>query len=273
MLEPWRTEKRQLTGKEIHSAYGLQGGPKPVFCMPDTVLDDRKNQVVRYHRNESSIWEDNLRHQSMESVIEKFTDPLLKRTFGGCIQGDGLITENALTLKSGAMRKRFVVSIYPLIAQTDTAADWLKRLDQNIADFGSADLAAARAEHRQWWNAFWNRSWIRVSGPASWDVLTRGYTLQRWINACGGRGACPIKFNGTIFNVDGGGFDADYRAWGGPYWWQNTRLPYWPMLACGDFDLMRPMFRMYQDTLPLAAERTRIWFGHDGAFVAETMYF
>ena len=34
------------------------------------------------------------------------------------------------------------------------------------------------------------------------ETVTRGYELQRWINACGGRGAFPIKFNGSIFIVD-----------------------------------------------------------------------
>ena len=63
-------------------------------------------------------------------------------------------------------------------------------------------------------------------GDSDAETLTRGYTLQRWINACGGRGAFPIKFNGSIFVVDNK-FDADYRAWGGGYWFQNTRLPYW----------------------------------------------
>ena len=71
-------------------------------------------------------------------------------------------------------------------------------------------------------------------------------------------GAYPIKFNGSIFTVDSPPLDPDYRRWGGPYWWQNTRLPYWPMLASGDFDLMQPMFRMYRESLPLAAERTRV---------------
>ena len=34
-------------------------------------------------------------------------------------------------------------------------------------------------------------------------VLSRAYALQRYINACAGRGAYPIKFNGSIFTVDG----------------------------------------------------------------------
>ena len=87
----------------------------------------------------------------------------------------------------------------------------------------------------------------------------------------------PVKFNGSLFTVDavvgGQHFDADYRAWGGPYWFQNTRLPYWSMLASGDFDLMRPLFRTYLNSLSLAKDRTRLFFGHEGAFWPETMYF
>jgi len=107
--------------------------------------------------------------------------------------------------------------------------------------------------------------------------VSQGYALQRYVNACAGRGDCPIKFNGSIFTVDGRrgkmAYTADYRAWGGPYWFQNTRLIYWPMIAAGDFDLMEPFFRMYVSTLALARARTPIYFGHEGAFFPETMYF
>jgi len=109
------------------------------------------------------------------------------------------------------------------------------------------------------------------------ELIPQGYALQRFIAACAGRGAYPIKFNGSLFTVDatdgGQHFDADYRRWGGPYWFQNTRLPYWPMLASGDFDMMRPLFNMYLADLSFAEERTRVYFGHPGAFFPETMYF
>jgi hypothetical protein len=104
------------------------------------------------------------------------------------------------------------------------------------------------------------------------ETLTRAYALQRWVNACGGRGAFPIKWNGSIFCVDNR-VDADYRAWGGGYWFQNTRLVYWPMLAAGDFDLMQPFIRMYMKALPARKLATRTYYGHDGAFYPETMTF
>jgi len=68
-------------------------------------------------------------------------------------------------------------------------------------------------------------------------------------------------------------YNADYRAWGGGYWFQNTRFPYWAMLANGDFGNMVPLFEMYLNAVPLLESRTQTWFGHSGAFFSETLYF
>ena len=68
-------------------------------------------------------------------------------------------------------------------------------------------------------------------------------------------------------------YDADYRWWGGAFWFQNTRLLYWHALMAGDFDLMQAFFRLYREALPLAEARTRLYFGHDGAFFPEVMTF
>jgi hypothetical protein len=106
-------------------------------------------------------------------------------------------------------------------------------------------------------------------------VVTRGYTLQRYMNACAGRGDYPIKFNGSIFTVpsEGAVGDADYRRWGPGYWWQNTRLPYISMCASGDFDLMQPLFRMYVDEVfPLCEYRVQRYFGFRGAYFPECIH-
>ena len=115
-----------------------------------------------------------------------------------------------------------------------------------------------------------------AADPAPRSRLTQALTLQRWVQACGGRGRFPIKFNGSIFTVEpkatgGQPFDADWRRWGDCYWWQNTRLPYYPMLAQGDFDMQAPLFRLYRATLPTAIARAKTWHGVDGAYWPETM--
>ena len=272
-LEVWRTQRRQLGDKEINSAYGLQGAPFPIHVHPDTVLKDQRRRIVWYHRNETSIWENNLQHQGMTDFIAQAIDPLLHRTFGACMRGSALKNKDSQTLVSETAKEHFVMSIHALCSQTATAGAWLRQLDQMAKANDAQDLQAQYQDHRAWWNRFWQRSWIRISGSPDAESVTRAYTLQRWISACAGRGAHPIKFNGSIFSVNGDGFDADYRRWGGPYWWQNTRLPYWPMLASGDFDMMGPLFDTYQAMLPLAEHRTRTWFDHAGAFIGETVYF
>lgn len=106
--------------------------------------------------------------------------------------------------------------------------------------------------------------------------VSQMYHLQRFITACAGRGAYPIKFNGSLFTVPPGPTEADpdYRRWGPGYWWQNTRLPYLSLCASGDFDLMRPLFRMYADELlPLCKYRTKRYLGHEGAFYPECVMF
>ena len=277
-LETWRNVRRRLEGDELHSAYGLDGdNPEPVFVEPDSVMDSLTDRIVWYHRNERSCYPATLEFQGIGSLVSKYPDPLLNRTFGGCIRGSGLSAVDSRTLVSGKPSQRFQISVYPLTARTNTAEEWLELLGRSIAAADSADIPKAHAEHRMWWLNFWSRSWIRVYGNDAAEAVTRGYLLQNWINACGGRGACPIKFNGSIFTVDAKPdsirYDADYRRWGGPYWFQNTRLPYWSMPAAGNYDLMKPLFAMYRDALPLARERTRIYYGHRGAYFPETMYF
>jgi hypothetical protein len=114
---------------------------------------------------------------------------------------------------------------------------------------------------------------VAVADDAAY--VSQMVALQRFITACAGRGAYPIKFNGSLFTVapdDKNGHD--YRRWGPGYWWQNTRLPYLSMCTAGDFEMMKPLFKMYaEDLLPLCKYRTKLYCGHDGAFYPECMYF
>ncbi len=271
-FDPWRTAPRQLAEDELHSAYGLINSPGPVVVEPDTLLQDQPDRVVWFHRNERSIWTETLRIQGMEDWTTNGTDPLLHRTFGGLILGGGFKSEDAQTLISTASVYH-AFSVYALTDVCDSGDQWAECITSLATDGASSDAWTA---HQTWWRDFWNRSWIRVQGEEA-SHAARGYALQRFVSACTGRGASPIKFNGAIFTVDavvkGKRFDADYRLWGGPYWFQNTRLCYWPMTASGDYEMMLPWFRMFREALPLAKARTNTYYGHDGAFFPETMYF
>lgn len=122
-----------------------------------------------------------------------------------------------------------------------------------------------------------NGELVASSGDsAAAQRITQSYALQRYVTACASRGAFPIKFNGSIFTVEprftnGADFDADWRKWGGDFWWQNTRLPYLSMLARGESELMQPLFDFYARNLPLCVQRAKLYHGVDGAYFPETM--
>jgi alpha-L-fucosidase 2 len=233
----------------------------------DTLLAGRPNTITWYHRNAANA------------------DPhVAGLIFGAVILGKGLVSRDDTTLQSGVSSTQ-LISIYPLTAQV-TVNEWKARLSRQSANVEKQGLSPGRIAHRQWWDKFWHRSWVYVQGDSTAADVTRGYVLQRFITACAGRGAYPIKFNGSIFTVDnpslreGGNrdkppisVDADFRAWGGQYWFQNTRPMYWPRLMAGDFDEMMPLFDMYAKMLPDNSAQVKKYYNHDGAYFAETAPF
>jgi hypothetical protein len=265
----------------------MQQAPKEieVWEAGDVVKNDPE-AVVWYHRNENSCVPLTLKHQSLDQFAALVKDPILHRTFGGSITAEGFVKDGLLALKSSAPVTRFAVRIATHSAVAETHATWEKQLADRAA--ASADTAAVARRTADWWNAFWDRSWVFVNGDVAEggggfeptpSLVTRAFVLQRWMNACAGRGNYPIKFNGSIFTVDPEFTDpkqiynADWRRWGDCYWWQNTRFPAFSALANGDYDLCTSLFRMYRDVLPICQARARFYYGAGGAYFPEIMTF
>lgn len=232
----------------------------------DTVLSKRANQVAWCHQNTDDA------------------DPHLRGIiFGGLIKGRGLVQKDDTTLQSARAAKSQLITVYQLTTKNLSNKQWLSRLSTQVRQADQLPLEEARQAHLQWWDHFWHRSWIFIKGDGLADSTTRGYILQRFVTACAGRGAYPIKFNGSLFVVDNPRYqenansvrsiDADFREWGGQYWMQNTRAMYWPRLMAGDFDEMLPLFNMYKHILPDNAKQVKEFYRHDGAYFAETSPF
>jgi hypothetical protein len=280
-LDPWRTTARPIGEKEAHAACGLEGGPLKLLALPDHLVDGDANSVVWFQRNESSVWALTLDQQSLGAFKAKSSDPLLHRTFGGCLAGANFLQADARTLASRGPVTAATLTVTAHTAQTETAEQWIAQVRAK-SDSAAASLTSDLwRDHCQWWRDFWARSYIRPEARApDWDcaaLIAQQSAWHRFMVACCSRGLYPMKFNGGLFTAEWGlkdeNFDADYRRWGGGYWFQNTRLIYWSMLANGDYELLQPLFRMYRDMLPLAEHRSQAWFGHGGAFFPETLYF
>ncbi len=295
-IELWRNEPYELPSIEVSDVHLDRSKPDqkhaPTIVEPDTILKNQPDRIGWYHHNKKSVGPElTMRIQGLSDY--KIVDPLLHRTFGGIIKSKNgrRVDDLTLTTTKGT-EQRFDICV--LTVHPSSPAQWLEAMNTKINEVENVPFEQRRQEHLRWWQNFWNRSWIVAKSnsqaeatsikPAEQSaaveddafIVSRAYTLQRFIDACAGRGVYPIKFNGSIFTVPNAGSpgDADYRLWGPGYWWQNTRLPYISMCMSGDFDLMRPLFRMYgEDIFELSKYRTRHYFGHEGVYFPECMYF
>lgn len=285
-LELWRTAPETLPHVEIsdvrfsHTLPGKQVAPTAVE--PDSVLPARPGQLGWYHHNARSTGpRETMEHQDLAG-LPGWTDPLLHRTFGALLRAaDAAAPDDRTLVRPAATAHRFDVHVLTL--HPSTPEQWRAAVEAQAARVEALDFAARHAAHAEWWRAFWDRSHLAISPTAaSRDAaapaeLAQAWALQRYVTACAGRGACPIKFNGSLFTVEWPGKPGgpDYRRWGPGYWWQNTRLPYAGALAAGDADLLEPLFRMYagpvRDASLLRAERH---FGFkDALYLPECVYF
>ena len=242
----------QLAGSDKKS---LEGRPDLSGCWVDVEPGKTLNELKGVDQSEGLTLEAWIQPEQLPGSGGRILD---KTTPGG---SDGFLLD---TWPGNSLR---LITHAGILSQKDilTAGQW-----HHVA----ATIDSATGEIKLFHNGK-KMAQQTVSGDDAF-IVSRAYALQRFIDACAGRGAYPIKFNGSIFTVPNPGSpgDADYRRWGPGYWWQNTRLPYISMCMSGDFDLMQPLFRMYsEDIFELSKYRTRHYFGHEGAYFPECMYF
>lgn len=205
--------------------------------------------------------------ESGEFTIEAWIDPAKagqtarifdKATAGG---SDGVI----LDLQQG--RLRGVVGSVTLQTSASPAA-------------GTLSHVALVHRPMQWGytRIYLNGELVGEAPPESRDTptLSEACTLQRYMTLAAGSGEFPIKFNGSIFTVapgpiNGMPFNDDWRAWGGDYWWQNTRLIYHGMLARADDEEIKRLFEFYWRMLPICKARAKVYHGVEGAYFPETI--
>lgn len=145
-------------------------------------------------------------------------------------------------------------------------ADWWKAYWENSYIYVEGDTSFAPAYTEE--IAQCEKEQFPAGAPVP-SAVTQGYLLTRYLFACTARGNQPIRFNGLQFTtMPGGGkpFDfskfalgltekpvgepdlnvnPDFHPWGELTLWQNIRLPYESMLARGEFEELKVLFRYY----------------------------
>jgi len=277
--ESWRRDEHIISPEESASTWTVNPLPANLILKESAdKFSDEKKSVSWIHANKGSqLYDLTMQHQDLSDFRNAFPDPISRRIFGARITVNGFSKLNDSTMVSQNAVNKAVVKIATHSAQVESEEEWttqLKKIEKKSTE------KTALANSQKWWSNFWNRSYIYIQIPDNEDFaykLTQSYILQRYMLAGSGRGAFPIRFNGSIFTTDPKftnsekDFNPDFRNWGNCNWWQNIRLPYYAMFAAGDFDLMQPFFGFYFDRLPAFRTLAEKFYGAKGFFIPETV--
>jgi hypothetical protein len=154
-VELWRTQRRDLRAEAKDFPYhnagswtmrGAQFGPPEAEAWesPDVVDEGPDATLVWYHRNAYSIVPFTLRHQGLESVASLVSDPLLNRTFGCLLSGNGFIKDSPTALRSVGAAGDFELRLVAHSAQTETAAAWREQAQSLLDLRASAQTGGLR---------------------------------------------------------------------------------------------------------------------------------
>ncbi len=282
--ESWRTRDILMTKREAFQSSYKFAAPKGLTTRHDSIVATDRTLTFMHCNGEQTIFDATVSQQKMDAVKHKLYNPLKDLVFGGRMQGEDFVLMDTLSGRYASTDYRgwMFVTAQPrrhshlqitLANRQGTVGQWLSEL---TATERAVRHATDRRNSRHWWQQFWQRSYIEATGDAA--ELARNYTLFRYMLGCNSRGQWPTKFNGGLFTFDPEyvnktaeyRLSPDFRNWGGGvHTAQNQRLVYWPMLKSGDLDLMKPQLDFYLNIYQNAEERSRLYWGHEGACLTE----
>jgi hypothetical protein len=283
--ESWRAKDRVMADREPFQTSYKFSAPKGLSTLRDSIRATR-DAITFFHRNQdqNSIFDVTVHQQGLDSVKSRMYNPLFHLTFGGRMSGKGFVYSGtstgryadtdftAWTYASSSPQRHQAVQI-ALATMQGSLDEWEGALTKTEQQVNTTKDAKASI---QWWNQYWQRSFVESDGDSVSAELTRNYTLFRYMLGCNALSEWPTKFNGGLFTFDPSyavpeyQFTPDYRNWGGgTHTAQNQRLVYWPMLKNGDYDALKAQLDFYLRILPNAELRSRCYWHHRGAAFTE----
>ncbi len=301
--ESWRTHDIVLSKRERFQSSYKFAAPKGLVTRHDSIVAGTDALFFAHQNGPVTIFDATVAQQRMDVVKNRLYNPLKNLIFGGRLQGDNFRLKGANHGRyastdyqgwtyASCRPSQYHAFTITLATQQGSWDDWQAKLQETER---LIHQKKDKKQSRSWWNAFWQRSYIECpestapnhstgladvqrSSSSPLHSLLTNYALFRYMLGCNVRGQWPTKFNGGLFTFDPEYVNAsdeyrlspDFRNWGGGvHTAQNQRLVYWPMLKNGDFDLLKPQLDFYLNIYRNAEERSRLYWGHEGACLTE----
>ena len=279
--ENWRTKEKELTKRECFQTSYKFAAPKGMKAHADDIVATNNGILFMHQNGAETIFDATVSQQGMDVVKDRLYNPLKNRISGGRMLAKGMVLVDRISgryassdyegwMYATKVPQRTLHLEVVMANVQGTLEDWAAELEATAKSIRRmADCEASR----QWWREFWQRSYIEGNGS-----IIRNYNLFRYMLGCNAHSQWPTKFNGGLFTFDPEyvnpadeyKLSPDFRNWGGGvHTAQNQRLVYWPALKNGDFDMLKAQLDFYLRIYKNAEERSRLYWGHEGACLTE----
>ena len=279
--ENWRTKEKELTKRECFQTSYKFAAPKGMKAHADDIVATNNGILFMHQNGAETIFDATVSQQGMDVVKDRLYNPLKNRISGGRMLAKGMVLVDRISGRYASsdyegwmfatkVPQRTLHLEVVMANVQGTLEDWAAELETTAKSIRRmADCEASR----QWWREFWQRSYIEGNGS-----IIRNYNLFRYMLGCNAHSQWPTKFNGGLFTFDPEyvnpadeyKLSPDFRNWGGGvHTAQNQRLVYWPALKNGDFDMLKAQLDFYLRIYKNAEERSRLYWGHEGACLTE----
>ena len=310
IVQPDLWKRIDYTVFNVTKFYTAAGGWHPSEEPTQDVLLERKGKILWYFPvGDRSTYADDLKFYNVENMASKFPDPFRFNTFGNLLECPQLLLKGSTLTGKGKTFDVRVHALTMQTPDPSKWIDVIETLASRPVDL-KKDWSAHCRWWTDFWNRSWiiasdntlsKELQEKFNGEASASgmreekdgaaLTSQAYNIFRYLMASQSRGRVQSKFNGGLFtqqlrlgkkdNWNRSGMirqadsswltNEDDRLWGRRFTYQNQRLLYWPLLASGDYDLMKPFFSYYSNMLEMRKAITRAWFGHDGAYYRENI--
>ncbi|MHB8861843.1 MAG: DUF5703 domain-containing protein [Pirellulaceae bacterium] len=226
-------------------------------------------EAVEVHRRPARP---HLANTGMQDYFQAGHDPLEGRGTALCVAvrgasvQDTVVTPDGLSARTRVGPDRAEQFQVILAAAVTPQGDPLPVARHELATALATPDQQWRSEHTQWWQEWWNKSFLRIESPdrlANW--LCAAYHVQLYSLACVNRGSVPCKWDGGAGLMRG-----DERTWGLSEWVQEIRFTYLPLYSANRLEMVRGLTRHYTQMQPyLRAQTKQVW-GGEGLWIPET---
>ncbi|MGW4638340.1 glycosyl hydrolase family 95 catalytic domain-containing protein [Sphaerisporangium sp. NPDC004334] len=145
--------------------------------------------------------------------------------------------------------------------------DSVTQARSQLSSVKSTGYSTTLNNYRNWWHAFWARSFVQYSGlSGDADYLENLYYLSTYMIAAAGYGTYPAHFINGVFRAT-----QDNTKWSNAYWYWNQRDVYLSFLAANHAELVDRHNNLYSRNYNALKSYTQTRYGVDGLWVPETM--